>query len=65
MVPVREGDDEFVVIATLIWTIRIVDNHRATEPIRVLAIVMRVIPVGARLIELVEVSLELDKMLSR
>lgn len=44
MVPVREGQDDLLVIVILERTIRISDNERSTKAVRVLSTVVRVIP---------------------
>lgn len=52
MVPVREGQDKLMVNFLLVRELGVVDDEGTAKPIRVLRIVVRVIPVCARLVNL-------------
>ena len=45
MVPVRKCQDELLVIVMPIRRLRIVDDERPSKAIRILALIMRMIPV--------------------
>lgn len=60
MVPIREGKNPFFVIVSFEGRLGIVDDKCSTETIRILATLVRMVPVCARL-----VNLRLSALVSR
>ncbi|TKW49549.1 hypothetical protein CTA1_5576 [Colletotrichum tanaceti] len=52
VIPVGQGDDEFLVILALVGALGVVDDQGAAEALGVLAVVVGVVPVGADLVKL-------------
>lgn len=52
MVPVGEREYDFFIVEIFVWVIRVIDDQRAAQAIRILAPNMGVVPVRSRLIDL-------------
>ena len=55
MIPVRQCKDDLLIVFALVGRVWVMNNERSTETVRVLAGIMRVIPVCPRLIDLGDV----------
>lgn len=56
VIPVRQSQNELFIILVLVWRVRILDDQCTTKAIWILARIMRMIPVGSRLVDLVALS---------
>jgi hypothetical protein len=54
MIPVRKGEYKLFIVQICVRILWVMNNQRTTEAIWVLAVHMRVVPVGTRLINLDE-----------
>ena len=61
MIPVREGKDYLVVIASFIRAVGVVNNNGATETFRVLAIIVGMVPISPRLFKLQDARIRITK----
>lgn len=52
MVPVRQGNDQLLVILAPVWVFRVCDGENLTESIWKLATCVRVVPIGPCLLDL-------------
>lgn len=52
MVPIGQGDDDFLIILVLVRVVRIMNNEGTAQAIRILALRVRVVPVCSRLSDL-------------
>lgn len=57
VVPVRQGEDELMVNFVLVGEVWVVDDERAAQTVGVLGVGVRVVPIRARLVDLVAVRM--------
>jgi hypothetical protein len=56
MVPVRQSDDDLLIVLALVRAVGIMDNDRAAQTLGVLAVIVGVVPICSRLVKLREGS---------
>jgi hypothetical protein len=52
VVPVGEGENDLLVVLAPVWRIRVLDDERAAQTIRILALDVGMVPISARLLNL-------------
>lgn len=51
MIPIRQGEDDLLIVIVFVWRIRIMDNQWAAQTIKILPADMSMVPVRSRLVD--------------